>query len=59
MPKKLFGPLEPPVILEELLAEFLAADEEFVLKTDDPVAPTFANELIDVHYPSQAQLPID
>ena len=66
MPKKLFT-TEPPVIFDELLAEFVEtfpgnADEgeaPFSVKTDDPVVPSFSAELINTHYPPQSQLPLD
>lgn len=59
MPKKLFGPLEPPVILQELFKEFLVKDKEFVLRTTDPAPELFADKLIAEHYPPQTQLPLD
>ena len=57
MPKKLY-PSEPPVIFQGLYKEFLEDDQEFLVKTVDPAVPTFAQELIDEHYPPQSELPL-
>ncbi len=61
VPKKLrlTGPLEPALIFRELFKEFLKADKEFLVKTDDPAVPSFAEKLIEEHYPPQSQLPLD
>lgn len=61
MPKKLYltGPLEPATIFTGLFKEFLEADRDFLLKTDDPAVPSFAAQLINEHYPPQSQLPLD
>lgn len=58
MPKKLFT-TEPAVFFAELFKEFLTEDREFLIKTPDPVVPSFAAELINQHYPAQTQLPLD
>lgn len=58
MPKKLF-PTEPAVTFIELYEQFLEVDRNFLVKTDDPVAPTFADALIAQHYPPQTELPLD
>jgi hypothetical protein len=58
---------EPAVIFDELLAESreqaasaeLEEDRVFEIKTTDPVVPSFADELINQHYPAQTQLPLD
>lgn len=61
MPKKLYlaKPLEPALIFHGLFKEFLEADRDFLLKTDDPAVPSFATKLIEEHYPPQSQLPLD
>lgn len=58
MPKKLF-PSEPPVIFQELYKAALAADRDFVVQTADATYTPFAPALIQQHYPSQHQLPLD
>lgn len=62
MPKKLFGPLEEPLIFQELLVSTRATleeDETFDVKTDDPTYVSFADAVIAEHYPPQTQLPIE
>lgn len=58
MPKKLFAS-EPAVFYAELFREFLEEDRDFLIKTPDPVTPSFAAEVIAEHYPPQTQLPLD
>lgn len=62
MPRKLFGPLEEPLIFQELMVAVEATLEEgetFDVKTDDPMYASFADAVIAEHYPPQTQLPID
>ena len=62
MPKKL---LEQPHIFNTLLAETHAAEQAvdpaatpFAVKTDDPTCKSFADDLINEHYPAQSELPL-
>lgn len=55
MPRKLY---EPACFFDELLAETLEQDSTFVTHTPDPTYKSFAQSLINEHYPPQSELPL-
>lgn len=49
--KRELDKMEPPVIFEELMAEAATWEGGFSVRTPDPVAPTFVENLREQHYP--------
>ena len=62
MPKKMYQ-LEPAWFFEQLLEEMHATQQpgepKFSTDTADPVYASFAEEVIETHYPPQSELPLN